>query len=213
MNFGGTLNPYIYAHDPVNMEDYSGQSIWSFFVSIARVVSAAINIYNSSPRVQTAVRTVVAAFTSAATSKPAAARPVTAPSYKAIPIPHQAPSKGIDMRTIPNTTTNGPSRYEPRGKGYVNVSSGLVLGGWGVNGGIKIGRDGVYPYLGVCTGSPGPSFGVSVSPFTPSSGPSLDISGVASAGLLKYKGGSGSVDGAEIGIGTPGYSVCTNYTR
>jgi RHS repeat-associated protein len=31
---GGTLNPYVYAHDPVNMDDYSGQGIFGGIFSL-----------------------------------------------------------------------------------------------------------------------------------------------------------------------------------
>jgi len=40
---GGTLNPYVYAHDPVNMEDYSGKSANAFtFAAPAAPVCAGI---------------------------------------------------------------------------------------------------------------------------------------------------------------------------
>lgn len=192
---GGTANNYVYALDPINSHDLSGR----FLSGIVKAVVAAYTVYKAATK-----------SIQAPASKGNAVSTPTRSTQITLSMPQL---KGIDMRTIPNTTSNKSAPYNPRARGYVNINGGLVLGGWGVNGGFKIGRDGVYPYLGVCTGSPGPSLGISVSPFTPSAGPSLDVSGVASTGFLKYKGGSGSVDGAEIGIGIPGYSACTNYTR
>lgn len=122
---------------------------------------------------------------------------------------------GINMSTIPNTTTASHTAYLPqRDKGYVNINSGLAAFGVGINGGFKIGKDGVYPYLGICLVAPGPSLSLTSSTSTPSPGWSMDFSGFFPKGIGKYLGGSLSSDASiEGGLGTAGLSACANYTR
>jgi hypothetical protein len=41
---GGTLKPYVYAHDPVNFADYTGQSLWGGIKALAGAVLKAVVI-------------------------------------------------------------------------------------------------------------------------------------------------------------------------
>jgi uncharacterized protein RhaS with RHS repeats len=57
---GGTLNPYVYAHDPVNMDDYSGQGLFGSIINLVeRVVIkvVALKVARNKPAVVNKVST------------------------------------------------------------------------------------------------------------------------------------------------------------